>query len=177
MHIPIPTPIIRKDIHTTMKRDPARMLIVGLGNELLMDDGVGIHAVRQISADPVPGALAVEVGTAVLDALHLFEAADRILAIDAMKAGGKPGTIYSFGLDDVERPSLQVSLHELSLVSAFRFLPGLKLPEIKLLGVEPERIDYGLNLTAPVQNALPRLVTAARDIISNWKCDPDRTSH
>lgn len=169
------TATIRTGICTTMKSSRAKTLIVGLGNELLMDDGVGIHAVRHLSADPVPGTLAVEVGTAVLDALHLFEVADRILAIDAMQAGGKPGTVYSFGLSDVENPGMQVSLHELSLVSAFRFLPGHKLPEIKLLGIEPEVIDYGLDLSPSVQLALPGLIQAARDIITEWS-DRDRSS-
>ena len=73
-----------------------RVLIAGLGNLLLRDDGVGVHAVRSMGNDLPPGVLAVEVGTAVLDALHLFEEAEMVIAIDAMKAGGAPGTIYSF---------------------------------------------------------------------------------
>jgi hydrogenase maturation protease len=95
------------------------------------------------------------VGTAVLDSLHLLSWADKILAIDAMVAGGKPGTVYSFGGPDVEKRGIRTSLHELGLLSALRFLPRQKNPEIQILGIEPETIEYGLELTSAVQKALP----------------------
>ena len=64
-----------------------RILVLGLGNLLLRDDGVGVQAVRQLQKDPPAGAKVVEVGTAVLDALHLYEWAGRCLAIDAQRDG------------------------------------------------------------------------------------------
>lgn len=146
-----------------------RILIAGLGNSLLQDDGVGVHAVRELQKGSLPGVLAVEVGTAVLDALHLFEWADKVLAIDAMEAGGPPGTIYSFGVGDIEECGLQASLHELSLLAALRFLPEGVRPEIAVLGMEPETIDYGLELSPALQASLPRLVQAAGEIIAQWK--------
>jgi len=145
-----------------------RILIAGLGNLLLKDDGVGVHAATALQPDSAPDLCVVEVGTAVLDALHLFEWTDRILAIDAMQAGGAPGTIYSFGLDDVAEEA-PVSLHELGLVAAFRFIPEKARPEIRILGVEPEIIDYGLELSPTVEAVLPRLVRAARDIVAEWR--------
>ena len=62
------------------KRIKPRILIVGIGNALLQDDGVGVHAVRELIKDPPSGVMCVEVGTAVLDALHLIEWADKIEA-------------------------------------------------------------------------------------------------
>jgi hydrogenase maturation protease len=129
------------------KAEEPRVLIAGLGNFLLMDDGVGVHAVQELQKNPPAGAVVVEVGTAVLDALHLIEWADKILAFDAMQAGGKPGTVYAFGTDDVDKGGIKASLHELNLLAALDFLKNKAKPEIVIFGVEPERIDYGVELT------------------------------
>ena len=140
---------------------PLRTLVVGLGNVLLQDDGVGVHAVRELRKVLPSRILAVEVGTAVLDALHLFEWADRIIGIDAMQAGGRPGTIYSFGVEDVADHGSQATLHELGLIAGLRFMRGPR-PPIEMLAVEPESMDCGLELSASVREALPRLVAEAK---------------
>ncbi len=162
---------------TTMgkkKKEPSvagkrlKILIAGLGNLLLRDDGVGVHAVQELQKAPQPGVRVVEVGTALLDALHLFEWADKILAIDAMRAGRSPGTLYSFGVSEVEDPP-QVSLHELGLLSALRFLTEGKRPPVVILGVEPAVIDYGLDLSPEVQSALPALTQSVRKMVDAWQ--------
>jgi len=85
-----------------------------------------------------------------------------------MQAGGEPGTLYAFGLDDVAQPGLQASLHELSLINALRFIKRETQPEIVILGVEPETIDYGLELSPAVAAALPQLTQAAREMVARW---------
>ena len=139
---------------------------------------MGVHAVRALQEDPPPGAVVVEVGVAVLDALHLVEAADHILAIDAMQAEGEPGAVYAFGADAVAQNDMQVSLHELNLLAVMRFLPAdHPKPTIAILGIEPQTIDYSLELTPPVQAALPLLLEEARRIVAQWLteagADPD----
>lgn len=153
------------------KRHQPRILIAGLGNYLLQDDGVGVHAVRALQQTPPPGVIVAEVGTAVLSALHLFEWAEKILAIDAMQAGGTPGTIYAFGVEDAAGPGMQASLHELNLLAALRFLPRPAKPEILIVGIEPETIDYGLDLSPAVGAALPELTRDVRKIVSDWRND------
>jgi hydrogenase maturation protease len=145
-----------------------RILVAGLGNLLLRDDGVGVHAVRALRNRVPRGVRAVEVGTAILDALHLFEWADTILALDAMQAGGTPGSIYQFGVDDVADHPVPTSLHELDLRAALRLLMIPPSPTIVVLGVEPEIIEAGLTLSSSVQAALPQLVTAASNIAARW---------
>ncbi|MEW6657655.1 MAG: hydrogenase maturation protease [Thermodesulfobacteriota bacterium] len=151
------------------KSSPPRILIAGLGNLLLMDDGVGVHAVQELQNDPPAGAVVAEVGTAVLNALHLLEWADKILAIDAMQAGGAPGTVYAFGTEDVAQGGIQTSLHELNFLAALDFLKVKAQPEIIIFGVEPARIDYGLELTPAVAAALPALTAAAREQVRRWR--------
>jgi hydrogenase maturation protease len=109
----------------------------------------------------------VEVGTALLDGLHLFEAADRILAIDAMRAGGVPGAVYVLSPAQVEDGGIRGSLHGLGLLAALRFLRRHH-PEVAILGVEPQRIDYGLELSLPVQASLPQLLRLVRRIAADW---------
>jgi hydrogenase maturation protease len=145
-----------------------RVLVAGLGNLLLKDDGVGVHAVRLLQREVPRDVQAVEVGTAVLDALHLVEWADRILAIDAMQAGGDPGTIYQCGVEDVANEAVKASLHEVDLLAALRFLTSGHRPAIAILGVEPGTIAAGLDLSASVQAALPQLVAAAKDLVNGW---------
>jgi hydrogenase maturation protease len=109
------------------------------------------------------------VGTAVLDSLHLFSWADKILAINTMAAGRKPGTVYSFWVPDVKEKATRTSLHELGLLSALRFLPRQKNPEIQILGIEPKTIEYGLELTPAVQQALPLVTRTVEEIVSRWR--------
>lgn len=145
----------------SVKSRPARTLIVGLGNVLLKDDGGGVHAVRELRKVLPRRILAVQVGTAVLDALHSFEWADWIIGIDAMQAGGVPGTIYSLGVEDVDDQGVKASLHEMGLIAGLRFMRGPR-PPISMLAVEPETMECGLELSASVQEALPKLVAEAK---------------
>ncbi len=154
---------------TLPRTSSRRILVAGLGNCLLADDGVGVHAVRELKRRRPRGFRAIEVGTAVLDALHLFEEADHVIAIDAMQAGGTPGDIYSFRLEDVDDPVGKVSLHDYGLRSVFHFMRGTKRPEVLVLGVEPLTLDYSLDLTEPVARALPRLIEEAHKIVRNWR--------
>jgi hydrogenase maturation protease len=160
--------------HISMRHsgEGPKILIAGLGNFLLKDDGVGVRAVKELQKDPPGGAVVVEVGTAVLDALHLLEWADRVLAIDAMQGGGSAGTVYSLRISDVEDCSPQASMHELNLLAALRFLPKDRQPEIVILGVEPGMIHYGLDLSPKVEAALPVVIHAAREILNYWQGEP-----
>lgn len=161
---------LRKRQPTRAAGGPVRILVAGLGNVLLRDDGVGVHAVRLLHKAPPPGALVVDVGTAVLDALHLLEAADYVLALDAMQAGGPPGTVYACGIGDLAAGERQLSLHEVNLLAALRFLPSTRPPpHITILGVEPAVIDFGLELSPPVQAALPALTSEVRRRVARWR--------
>ncbi len=149
-----------------------RILVAGLGNLLLRDDGVGVHAVRALQQSPPPGAIAVEVGTAVLDAVPLLERVEKVLAIDAMEAGGAPGAIYRCGVSDVAGQRERASLHEVSLLSVLQFIPADRRPEISILAIEPGIIDYGLELSPGVEAALPRVIELVKHIVRQWTAEP-----
>ena len=145
------------------------ILVAGLGNLLLRDDGVGVHAVRRFQKSDGNGYQAVDVGCAVLDALHLFEWADKILLIDAMKAGGPPGTVYKVNaIDDLEAGAVPLSLHDLSVVQALKMINKDHHPEITIIGIEPEIIDYGLDLSKTVETSLPLVLQTGQEIVREW---------
>ncbi len=140
----------------------APLLIAGLGNVLLMDDGVGVHAARALAREKIPGAVVAEIGTAVLDALPLLEGASAVLALDAVQAGEPPGTIYEVLPDGSSGRGPLTCAHDLDLRRAVAMLSADKRPRIVVLGVEPHTIDFGLELSPAVRAALPRFLAAAR---------------
>ncbi len=89
-----------------------KTLILGMGNEILGDEGVGVHAVRALRAESLPaGTEVLEVGTAILDALPALEVPQRILIIDAMQGQGPAGSVYRIPLEDCRRSPLIASMH------------------------------------------------------------------
>ncbi|HWI56168.1 MAG TPA: hydrogenase maturation protease [Bacillota bacterium] len=139
---------------------------MGLGNSLMQDDGVGVHAVRRLMADPPPGALIMEVGTDVFTAVSWLESVPWVLAIDAMDAGGRPGTIYHCDISDVADANRPISLHELSLVAVLEFIPVKRRPKITVLGVQPEVVQYGLDLSPALEKCLPKVLEAAQAMVA-----------
>ncbi len=142
----------------------------------MRDDGVVVHAVRQLMADPPPGTQLLEVGTDVFGAISWLEGAGWVLAIDAMDAAGAPGTLYSCSASQVAPPLLPKSLHELGLLAVLEFIPEHLRPEITILGVQPAVVDYGLELSPQVELALPQIVEAAREIAAARRPRPDNAA-
>ncbi len=143
-------------------------LVLGLGNFILRDDGVGVHALRQFRRVAPQSCLAVEAGTAVLSAFSLIEQARRIIAFDAMMAGGSPGTVYSIRGEEVLQEGLGESLHELGFTWVLRSLNEPR-PEVVVIAAEPAIIDYGMDLSPALQAAVPRMVEGAISILSGWE--------
>jgi hydrogenase maturation protease len=121
---------------------------------------VGVHVAQSLVRKPLPRVLALEVGTAFLDALPAIEEAERIIVVDAMQAGGAPGTVYRVPFEDCARPECIASLHGFDL-SRTMFLAGRTVPpEVIVIGVEPARIDWGVDLSPAVQDAVPAVLAA-----------------
>jgi hydrogenase maturation protease len=141
------------------------VLVVGLGNLLLSDDGVGVHAIHELMKDPPPNSLPVDVGTAVLDALDLLENSEAVIAIDAIDYGKSPATLYRFELSDADLSPRQGTLHEITLPVAIGMLPEESRPPVTVFGIQPASLETGTELSPAVRAALPRLLEAVRDEI------------
>lgn len=147
------------------------ILVLGLGNILMADDGIGVHAVRALRQQDLPeGVVALEVGTAFLEALPEIEQARRILVIDALQAGKSPGTVYRIPYGDCLVKPFLASLHgfDLSRVLALSGRQG-KPPGVTVIGVEPARIEWSLELSPEVALSLGAVVDAAQREIRNMR--------
>ena len=150
------------------ERTPApEILVLGLGNLLLRDEGAGVHAVRAFQTCCPAGVLAVDAGTAVLRVENLLQSAALIIAFDALQAGSAPGTVYASDASGILDAGVRHSLHEYGLLQALQAARNNSV-ETLILGVEPEVIDYGCDLSAPVQAAIPKMVDLALAAIARW---------
>jgi len=143
------------------------VLIVGVGNELLGDEGLGVHVARSLARRrrSLPASVEiVDAGVALLDVIGDFAGFSRIIIVDAMCAGGRAGAVYRLELDRrllAERGPTPVSLHQLGVDETLRVanLAGLLPGRITVLGAEPERIAPGIGLS-------PRLLRAKHRIMA-----------
>jgi hydrogenase maturation protease len=143
------------------------VLILGLGNLLLADEGVGVHAARLLmERNDREDVTILDIGTAVLDALPALERAGRVLIIDAVMADGPAGSVYRIPYDDCLRPSAIDSLHGFDLSRVLAMAGRYDCPKITVIGVEPARIGWSLELSPEVAAALPAVIEAVEDEIS-----------
>lgn len=148
---------------------PHDVLVVGLGNLLMADDGVGVHAVRALMDDPPDGALLLEVGTAIVSAAHILGGEPRILAVDAIRAGNPPGTVAWFPARTTDSVRPYISIHEAGILNALRVLAPDASPELRIIGIEPQVVDYRMTLSPVVEQALPQLLAGIRRMVDDWR--------
>jgi hydrogenase maturation protease len=155
------------------------IVVLGVGNTLMQDDGVGVWAVRTLAEtyDLPARVRLVDAGVAGLGCLPEFEGAERLLIIDAVAGGEPPGAIYHLTPEDLSaRRGPFFSAHEIGiaeLLSLARFLG--KLPPTRILGIQPQEVRaMGLDLTPALRDALPRVIDAAVEELRALGVEPIR---
>lgn len=146
------------------------MVVLGVGNELLKDEGLGVHAARALAAELWANNLEVIESGSALDALPGGRQIGKLVVIDAVCGGGEPGSIYRFTPDDIElEPARVASLHELSLLDGLKLseVAGIKPAETVIIGVEPKDVDYGTELSAEVESRLPEVLRIVHDEVGH----------
>ena len=148
-------------------------LVMGLGNPIMGDDGLGIVALEELRRcwRISPGIRLEDGGTWGMSLLPLIEETDRLLVIDAIKAGGSPGTLVCLEGDDLPRYfALKLSPHQIDLkeVLAVCHLRGSTPREVVALGLEPDSIDMSTELSVPVAEALPHLLQEIVNRLGDW---------
>jgi hydrogenase maturation protease len=141
------------------------VLILGLGNLLRGDDGVGCRLVEELARRELsPDVQVLDGGTAGLGLLDLMEGWERVIIVDAVEMGRKPGEFLRFIPADVWLASTpdHFSLHHAGLheVLALADALGRALPEIVIFGVQPSDLGWGAGLSPAVEAALPALADA-----------------
>jgi len=156
---------------------PVKTVVLGLGNIIMSDDGVGVHVIRLLQKRyEFPQEIEVlDGGMLVLDLLSYIEGVQRLLIVDALQVDAPPGTIVR--LEGGEIPSalsMKYSSHQISLsdlLMAARLL-GRCPSEIVLWGVQPARLDLGLELSPVVAAQVEPLVQNVLAELQRWGIQP-----
>ncbi len=140
---------------------PRKVLILGVGNILLSDDGFGVHLINSLADTPFPPNVQVlEAGTVSHQLIPLFRELDHLIIIDVVEAGDTPGSLFRFSPEDLQFTKEQmVSLHQISLIDVLTMaeLTGGK-PKTVIIGVQPKDVStWSLELTEPVKAVIPKV--------------------
>ena len=150
-----------------------KLLVLGIGNILLQDEGAGVHAVRELMKRTYPPEVEfVDGGTAGLDLLYLIEEASRLIIIDAVNGEAEPGTIFKFSPEELEDqfiPAVSNSLHDIGVLEVLYLGKTMGiLPPTMVYGIQPASIGWGMDLTPKVAAALPELVKLVEHEVEQW---------
>jgi hydrogenase maturation protease len=154
---------------------PGSIIVLGLGNLLKSDDGIGIHAIQHLQKDlrtrRTPSVVRlVDGGTLGLELLQYAWCCSHLLVLDAVDFGGAPGAVVALNSEDFGRLKGGATVHDLGfsdLLAAMK-LVGAEPPALKLIGVQPETTGLGTDLSRPVALALPHLVNEAIAQVGEW---------
>jgi len=152
-----------------------RTLVLGIGNVLLTDEGVGVRALNELERRYVfsEDVELLDGGTSGIELLRHIQGRDYLIIIDAMTFDQQPGTVYRVENEDV--PAVfrtRISPHQLGLsdlLAAAMLTEGLPA-NLVLFGVEPESVDIGLELTETVESSLDKLITAVVEELRKTGC-------
>ncbi|RKY89512.1 Ni,Fe-hydrogenase maturation factor [candidate division KSB1 bacterium] len=145
------------------------IVIIGIGNLLLKDEGVGVHIIRELEKTTLPEDVSlIDAGTATLDALQMLGNVEKLIVIDAVKGGGKPGTVYKFKPEDIISGDVaSISLHQLGFMEALSIVErtGKSFKDITIIGVEPKEIVSGMELSPEIARKIPEIIKLIKKTI------------
>jgi hydrogenase maturation protease len=150
------------------------IVVLGLGNSIRTDDGIGVHAIRKLAAErSLPSDIRmIEGGTLGLDLLSSLRETTHLLALDAVDAGVAPGTLSRFADEELTNLPVNKSVHLLGfadLLAAMNLL-GSAPCSVVLLGLQPKSTEWGTTLSLELDAKLKDFVDAAEAEILNWRC-------
>lgn len=138
-----------------------KIMVMGVGNVLLSDEGLGVHFINSLSKESLPKNVELlEGGTAGLELIHPLQDIDFLIIVDAVNAEDEPGAIFRFEPDDIRilPPQVNVSFHQVGILEVWAVANVLgKAPKTIIYGVQPKSLEMGLDLTPEIQEVLPKV--------------------
>ena len=137
-----------------------RVVVIGVGNLLMKDEGIGIHVIQYLQGLDLPADVKLVDGGTSPDIIAYTRTNEKLIIVDAAKAGGEPGAVYRFLPEDLDDDMGDLaSAHEMGVA------PNLKLMEMSgslpketvIIGVEPKEVALGLELTDELAARVPAI--------------------
>ena len=137
-------------------------MILGVGNLLLSDEGVGVHVANKLMEMDLPaGVEVIEGGTDGFRLMNVVTEADRLIVVDAVKGGSPPGSIYRFDIKDAPSSpdAFKTSVHQIGILEVVHLSELIgQTPETTVIGVEPGSLEMGMELSPEVQEKMPKII-------------------
>jgi len=147
-------------IKKAAKKSNKDIMVVGVGNRLLGDEGIGLYIIDNLSQIPMPSNVNfIDCGCDLLDLMSYLNKPKKIIIIDAIRGGGKPGEIYRFNYSKLPTTKDETqSGHQIGTIDVLRLLksvyPVLADSEIILIGVEPKMLELSTDLSQEVKERI-----------------------
>lgn len=155
-----------------------RVLVLGIGNTLLGDEGLGVATVLHMQSQPVDrrGVRCVDGGTLSFTLAGEIEDAQALIVIDAAELRSAPGTVQVFegaDMDDFVSTRRKSSVHEVNLVDllAIARLTGHLPRHRALIGIQPQAMEWACGLTPAARAAVPAAAAQAWGLVGRWRCE------
>lgn len=150
-------------------------LVLGIGNNLLTDEGLGVHAVRYLETHhpDEPGLTYLDGGTLSFTLAEPIAEHDNLIVVDAARFGESPGTVRCLEGDEMDRylTGNRASVHEVGLMDLFDIarLSETFPDQRALIGVEPAELGWGEYLSPAVAPSLPRVAALVLELTARWR--------
>ncbi|MFO7588375.1 MAG: hydrogenase maturation protease [Gemmatimonadota bacterium] len=154
--------------------------VFGLGNILMRDDALGSFAIRTLEAqwEFPPEVEVLDAGTPGLELSTILEDCGAIVVVDTVRAEGAPGELRTYRRDELLKhpPAQRITPHDPGLKETLLTLElqGESPPDVLVVGVIPGRVDYGVGLSDPVREAVPKAIDAILEEVRRLGFTPVR---
>ncbi len=152
------------------------VLVLGLGNTLLGDEGAGVHVIRylQTRSPNAPGVRYLDGGTLSFALTDSIQSTDALIVVDAAELGAEAGAIQCYQdqeMDAFVGGNRKRSVHEVSLLDLLAVaVLTERLPRRRaLIGIQPQNVDWSDTPTTRVAAAIPAAGQRVLDLISEWR--------
>lgn len=157
------------------------ILVLGIGNALMNDDGFGVRVIEKLQRDYLfpAGVNVLDGGTLGLDLLPRLEEVEKLLIIDAVEMGAETGTVFRLEGEEVPRAfANKLSVHQMGVqdLLAVAELMGYCPPELVFWGVQPGSIEMQLTLSETVASAVDQVVLGVVGELESWGMPPQKAA-
>lgn len=144
-----------------------QIMVMGIGNVLLSDEGLGVRFLDELVKKPLPKNVElIEGGTAGLELISLIQEVDFLIIVDAINAQAEPGSLFRFQPGDLQvfPEQYEVSSHQIGIIEVLTMANVLgQAPQTLIFGVQPKSLEWGMGISPEIQALFPRLA----DLILN----------